>query len=580
MAERIPQELLDEIIAANDIVEIVSKYVTLKRSGSSFVGLCPFHREKTPSFSVVPDRQYCHCFGCGEGGNVISFIEKIEHLDFRDAVEMLAQNAGIKLEENGFSEQDRERYDKKQLIYRINKEAALFYRKMLFEDQGKTARGYILGRGFSPDMLTLFAMGYSPQGWSQLSDYLLSKGFKKDDIILAGLAKKNKYGGLYDFFRGRLMFPIIDTRSNVLGFSGRLLDAEAKERKYVNTGDTIVFNKSHNLYNLNYAKKYASQEIILVEGQMDAISLYQYGFKNAVAPLGTAFTEEQSRLLLRYASNVVICYDTDNAGRKATERAIEIFKGKDVKLKIMNLPEGKDPDEFLKKNGAKAFEEQLKDAKSVADYRISMLEKRYDIKTADGREGFANEAAKILASVPNAIERDVLTKTVADRTGISLNSIVAEVKKDARRNTRREKTEAVSESIKIIKNINRSQNARLIDSEQTLLSLCAKDKSILNHHTEILKDDFFSDRVHSQIAQIIAEGKIDIPLIALQFDEVDAKKVAAALTKNTDFENPEKAATDLINVIKQEKLNQLINKAMKEGNAEELNRLIMAKNKH
>ena len=580
MAERIPQALLDEIIAANDIVDVVSKYVTLKRSGNSLVGLCPFHREKTPSFSVVPDRQYCHCFGCGEGGNVISFIEKIEHLDFRDAVELLAQNAGIKLPEDGLSSQDRERYDKKQLIYQMNKEAALFYRGLLLSEQGKNARDYILGRRLAPDMLTLFGMGYSPKGWSQLSDHLAEMGFKKDDIVLAGLAGRNKYGGLYDFFRDRLMFPIIDTRSNVIGFSGRTLEPDAKGRKYVNTSDTLVFNKSLNLYNLNYAKKYASQEIILVEGQMDAISLYQYGFKNAVAPLGTAFTEEQARLILRYTNTVVLCYDTDSAGRKATDRAIEIFRGKDVRLRIMNLPDGKDPDEFIKNNSAKAFEEQMRAAKSVPDYKISMLEQKYDIKSMDGRESFANEAAKILASVSNEIERDVLSKTVADRTGISLDSIAAEVKKDARRNLRREKTEAVSESLKTAQRRSSGKNTRLIDSEQTLLSLCANDKTILAKHREILDDGFFTDEVHARIAAILEEGKIDVPLIEMQFEPDEAKKVAAALTKNIDFENPDKAANELIGAIRQEKLNYLINKAMKEGNAEELNRLIMEKNKH
>lgn len=576
MAERIPEQLIDEIIAANDLGEVVGRYVSLKRSGNSLTGLCPFHKEKTPSFHVSTDRQLYYCFGCGAGGNIIGFIKAVENLDYLEAVKLLAENANIAIPETGLSSADRERYEKKQTLYNINKEAAKYYRRCLLSEEGEKAREYIRSRGLSEEMVKLFGIGYAHGGKESAVAFLLEKGFRREDLLLAGIAGRSEDGRIYDRFRARLMFPIIDNRKNILGFGGRILSGEGA--KYLNSPETPVFNKRKNLFGLNLAKNSNDGELVLVEGYMDVISLHQYGVKNAVASLGTAFTPEQARLCARYVQQVVLCYDTDEAGVKAADRAIEVFSGSGVRVRILSLPQGKDPDEFVKKNGGEAFKQLAAKAHSVAGYRLSVLEKKHDLESINGKVDFAGEAAKILAQVSNQVERDVYIKKVADITGVAAAAIETETGKSARKNVKKEQKEAVRESV--TKAARSSKTPRLLDAERQLISIIAADRGVLARLKEDITSELFTQEIHKKIIdKLLQSGSADAAGLVAEFSEDEAGAAAAALGMPLNFEDNHRAAAGLIETIEEEKHKYLINKAMDEGDVVTLNRLIMEKNK-
>lgn len=420
----LPNEFLDELTSRSDIVDVVSDYVQLtKRSGSSLFGLCPFHSEKTPSFSVSQDRQTYHCFGCGKGGGVISFVMEIENLGFMDAVQLLAKRAGMEMPED---ETPREVKNRRARMLELNRDAARFFYETLRSPKGADAVAYIKRRGISPEMVKRFGLGCAPNEWNALTDAMKAKGYTDFELADAGLCRKGKTG-VYDFFRNRLMFPVIDVRGSVIGFSGRILDDG--EPKYLNSQDTAVFSKSHNLFALNLAKKSKMGMLILAEGNIDVVSLHQAGFDCAVASLGTSLTPEQARLMSRYTEKVVIAYDNDGAGQKAAQRAIGIFENTGIQCRVLRMSGAKDPDEYIKKMGAEAFGLLLERSENHIEYRLLAVKSKYDLLTDDGRLGYLREATDVLAGINNSYERDLYSGRVADAASVSKEAVTLEVRR-------------------------------------------------------------------------------------------------------------------------------------------------------
>lgn len=418
------ESFLTELTERNDIVDVVSGYVRLgKKSGSNMFGLCPFHSEKTPSFSVSPDKQIYHCFGCGKGGGVINFIMEIENLSFPEAVEFLAKRAGMPIPEE---ENDRESRKRSRMLA-LNRDAARFFYAQLSTPQGGAARDYMAKRRIGPATAKNFGIGFAPDTWDSLEKAMREKGYTDFELFDAGLVRKGNKGGYYDTFRNRLMFPVIDVRGNVIGFSGRILGDG--EPKYMNSPETLVFNKSRNLFALNLAKKSKSGYIILSEGNIDVVSLHQAGFDSAVASLGTSLTPEQARLLSRYTNQVIIAYDNDGAGIKAAQRAIGILEKLDLKVKVLRLNGAKDPDEFIKLKGADAFRNLLENSENQIDYRLRTVTDKYDLSVDEQKVEFLKEASDLVARLPGSVERQVYAMRVASMSGVSADVVTKEVER-------------------------------------------------------------------------------------------------------------------------------------------------------
>lgn len=414
----IDDQLLEEIRSRANIVDVISEYVELKHSGANYMGLCPFHHEKTPSFSVSPSKEIFKCFGCGEGGDVISFIMKRENLGFRDAVKFLADKYNITLRE--YVDENKEIRDKRERFYEINKEAAKYYLNNL--RKSRLAMSYLQQRGIDPTTITKYAIGYAKEEWDGLKQHLQLLGYGEEELLELNLISKAKNGKTYDRFRNRIMFPIINSQNRVIGFGGRVLDQSLP--KYLNSRDTLVFHKGSNLYNLNIISKEQNREkIILVEGYMDVISLYKSGINYSVASLGTSLTEEQAKLMKRYAKEFFICYDADTAGQKATERAIDILLSVGVSPRIIQLDDHLDPDEYIKKYGKINFEIKCNEAVFYLDFKIERAKANFDIGSAQGLSNFTMEAAKILARVKNPIERDVYVERFSKTYHVSVSAI-------------------------------------------------------------------------------------------------------------------------------------------------------------
>lgn len=414
----IDDQLLEEIRSRANIVDVISEYVELKHSGANYMGLCPFHNEKTPSFSVSPSKEIFKCFGCGEGGDVISFIMKRENLGFRDAVKFLAEKYQIPVRE--YEEENREIRDKRDRFYEMNKEAAKFYFDNL--RKSRLAMSYLQHRGIDPDTITKYALGYAKDEWDSLKKHMLLLGFQEEELIEVNLLSQGKNGKVYDRFRNRIMFPIINVQNRVIGFGGRVMDHSLP--KYLNSTDTLIFHKGSNLYNLNIISKEQSREkIILVEGYMDVISLYKSGINYSVASLGTSLTEEQAKLMKRYAKEFFICYDGDTAGQKAADRAIDILLSVGISPRIICLEENLDPDEYIKKYGKMNFEIKCKEAMFYLDFKIENVKKNFDIHSPQGLIQFTTESAKILARVKNPIERDVYVERFSKAYHVSVSAI-------------------------------------------------------------------------------------------------------------------------------------------------------------
>lgn len=422
---RYSDELIEEIRASNDIVDVISKYVTLKRSGRNFFGLCPFHKEKSPSFAVSPDKQIFHCFGCGAGGNVIHFISKIEGLDFKDTLELLANRANITLPTLENTEDDRTA-SLKAKVYEINKIAAEFYHENLYKPTSKVAQEYIKKRKLDNKTLKAFLIGYAGN-FNELYLLLKQKGFTEEEMIASSLVKKTENGGYMDSFRKRLMFPIQDVRERVIAFGGRVLDDS--KPKYINSPENIVYSKGRNLFGLNVAKKHDTKKIIIVEGYMDAISLYQRGITNVVASLGTAMTEAQGRLLRRHSEQVILGYDADGAGQAAILRGMEILQNLGCDIRVLQIEGAKDPDEYVLKYGPERFQKCVDNAISLVEFKVKVLLRELNIENTNDKIKFLNEIAKILAKVTNQIEREIYVDKIAREYKISKEAIYAEINK-------------------------------------------------------------------------------------------------------------------------------------------------------
>ena len=432
-----PASFIDELVARNPIEDVVGQYVQLKRAGARLVGLCPFHGEKTASFSVSPDVGLYYCFGCHKGGGVISFTMDIEGLSYGDAVHVLAKRAGMSIPED---EQYQSRYKAQERLWALHKEAARFFHSQLYAPIGENALRYALGRGMSKSILTTFGVGYAPDRWDALVIEMRMKGYSDGELIGSGLAvKSEKTGNLHDRFRDRLMFPIIDVRGNVIAFGGRTLKNDKDTAKYLNSPESIIFNKRKNLFGLNLAKKSKQGYLLLVEGNIDVVALHQYGFDNAVASLGTSLTEEQATLITRYVDQVVLLYDGDAAGQNATQRAIPILEKAGLQVKVLQMKDAKDPDEFLKKYGADRFKLLLKESSNRVEYQLNAIRKQYDLNADDQRVKFLQASADLISSLGSAVQREVYGHRIAEVAKISYEAMKLEVSKAFKRRIAREK---------------------------------------------------------------------------------------------------------------------------------------------
>ena len=455
---RYSDELLDEIKSKNDIVDIVSQYVVLKRAGRNYMGLCPFHKEKSGSFCVSPDKQIFHCFGCGVGGNVFHFISKIENLNFKESVEMLANRAGVELPVSSNSAEDDKRERLKSRVYEVNKCAAEFYHENLYKPTAKPGQEYVKKRHLDNKTLKAFKIGYSGR-FNELYTELKSKGFTEEEILASCLVNKNPDGKFIDRFRNRLMFPIFDTHERVIAFGGRVLDDS--KPKYINSPEDIVYSKGRHLFAFNIARKYNSKTIIMVEGYMDAVSLHQRGIHNAVASLGTALTEAQGRLLRRSCEKVIIGYDADGAGQAATLRGLEILQNLGCDIRILQIEGAKDPDEFVVKYGPERFQMYVDKAISLVEFKVKMLKKSLDLDNVNDKIKFLNEVAKIVAKVENSMEREVYVDKISLEYKVSKDAIYAEINKLLYANSRTE--QKLEKKVVPVKNISIQQDEQPVD---------------------------------------------------------------------------------------------------------------------
>ena len=422
-----PENFIDELVRRNDIVDVVGSYVNLtKRSGQNLFGLCPFHNERTPSFSVNPSEQFYYCFGCGKGGGVINFVMEVENLPYPDAVAYLAKRAGMEMPEEG---RDPDAGRRKRLL-ELNKEAARWFYEQLATPEGKRCTDYMSGRGISPKVARRFGLGFAPDSWDALRRAMTARGWREDELLACDLIRRSDHG-FYDTFRDRLMFPIIDVRGDFIGFSGRVLGD--KGAKYLNSRDTPVYNKGRNLFALNLAKKSKSGYLILSEGNIDIVSLHQAGFDSAVASLGTALTPEQARLMSRYTGEVILAYDSDAAGQKASQRAIGILERLDMKVRVLHMEGAKDPDEFIRLNGPDAFRALLEGSEDQVDWRLNEVTKKYDLNQPDQKVAFLKEATELVAALPGQVEREVYAIRVAGLADVTRDAVVSEVERRRKR---------------------------------------------------------------------------------------------------------------------------------------------------
>ena len=430
----IPDQFLQELKYRSDIEQIIGSYVNLRRRGRALSGLCPFHSEKSPSFTVYPENQSFYCFGCGAGGDVISFIRRIENLDYMESIRFLAQRAGMQVPEEAGD--DRSARLRKRIL-ELNRDAARYFHRNLMSEAGRPGRAYLIGRGLTKATITHFGIGYASEGWNGLTDAMKKLGYTKEELLAAHLANEGQRGGCYDIFRNRAIFPIIDLRGNVIAFGGRNLGE--KGPKYLNSSDTPVFKKSRNLFALNFAKGSDRKELILCEGYMDVVSMHQAGFTNAVATLGTALTEEQSRLIAQYTGEVVLSYDSDAPGQAATRRATGLLEAAGVKIRVLSIPDAKDPDEFIKKFGAERFAQLIEGSSSATDFAINKLRQENDVTTAEGRVSFLKQFAALMAGLPNPIEREVYLSKVCRELEVDKAAVAGQIAREQKRRDYRDR---------------------------------------------------------------------------------------------------------------------------------------------
>ena len=555
----IPESFLQDLVERNDIADVVSGYVKLsKRSGSNLFGLCPFHSEKTPSFSVNSEKQIYHCFGCGKGGGVINFIMEVEGLTFPEAVEFLAKRVGLEVPQD---KPDREAVRRERMLS-LNKEAARFFHRELTAPTGKIAQDYVSRRQISPAMVRNFGLGFAPNSWDSLIKAMKKLGYTDQEMFDAGLVRAGKKpGSYYDTFRNRLMFPVIDIRGNVIGFSGRILDDG--EPKYMNTPETLVFNKGRGLFAINLAKKSKAGYIILAEGNVDVVAMHQAGFDSAVASLGTALTPEQARLISRYTNEVVIAYDSDNAGQKAAQRAISILEKLDIKVRILRMQGAKDPDEFIKKNGPEVFKALIEKSENHIEYRLQSVQAKYDLKIDEERVAYLKESAKLISSLHNQLEREVYSLRCAQTAGVSAKVVEDEVQRLRKRMLSQERKEYERQEMSPIKAFQprdkslRYDNVRSARAEQGVISLLYQDPELFKPGIDLRTEEFSSPalgKIYSVLLQRTENSQdINLPLLAGQFSQEEMDHLTEIISKPEIVQGSrQKALQDYINVIKSE----------------------------
>ncbi len=515
----LPDSFLEQLRSRVEIEDVISEYVQIKRRGKNLVGLCPFHSEKTGSFTVFPATQSYYCFGCGAGGDAITFIKNIENLDYIDAVTMLAHKAGLEMPE--MKSQDANYKKKRETTLAINKEAANYFYRNLLSDDGKAALEYLKNRKLKASTVKHFALGYAKDSWNGLLEHLVAKGFGYEQIKEAGLCSRSSDGRYYDYFRNRVMFPIIDVRGNVIGFGGRVLNDD--KPKYLNSPLTPVFDKGRNLFSLNNAKD-AGDSFLLAEGYMDVIALWQAGFTNAVATLGTALTSDQARLISRYAGEVVVCYDADTAGRNATEKAMRIFSETGIKVKILRITGGKDPDEFIKAYGADEFKRLIDLCHNQIEYKLMDIKSGYDMNIPDQKAEYMKQAVLVLASLSSAVERDIYAGELADSLGITKTAILDEISKTEKSNKSREKSKEIRRELDKNNgkgdegNPEKRSNLLASKAEEELICILFFSPDLFGQIYEQLKPEEmcteFGKKVYSVIADVI-QSNVTLDLLAL-----------------------------------------------------------------
>lgn len=558
------QRFLDELIARSDIVDVVSGYVALQRKGGNLFGLCPFHNEKTPSFSVSPDKQIYHCFGCKKGGGVINFIMEIENLTFPEAVRFLAKRANLPVPEDDGPQDGADRLRRR--VLELNRDAARWYYDLLCSPEGAAVQAYLDKRRIRRGIAVRFGMGASPDRWDGLLTAMTRRGYTKEELLAAGLVVNGKNGRLYDKFRNRLMLPVIDTRGDVVGFGSRVIDNS--EPKYMNTTETITYSKRRILYGLNLAKKTKRPNIILCEGNLDVVTLHQAGFDNAVASMGTALTVEQTRLLSRFTKELVLCYDNDNAGQLATQRALELLNNSEFSVKVLKLPnrmaDGKptkqDADDFIKNYGPAAFENLLSGSENGVEFRMTQIAARYDLTSDEGRIGYAGEMAEELCRLENAVERDVYTNRAAQTAGLSPEAMKLEVQRAFKRRAARDRKARERQELNLTRSLQPADRAIRYDdlrsamAEEGVIRLLMQDDSLFPDQPPLREDEFSSPllgRIYGELWRCRGSGSSMAALSASLTPE-EMSHLTTLLQKPESTANAPQALADYIRIIREE----------------------------
>ncbi|MBQ2676998.1 MAG: DNA primase [Clostridia bacterium] len=556
---RLSDEFLSEIRYRNRIEDVISSYVNLKRTGNTMKGLCPFHNEKTPSFTVYPENGSYYCFGCQNGGDVITFIRNAENLDYIEAVKYLADRSGMSMPESGYDDSAEKM---RKTLLEINRETARFYHSCLIDPKiGKRGLDYFYQRQLTPTTIKKFGLGFAPDGFYNLVNHLKSLGYKENDMILANVAGRGKNGGAYDRFRGKVMFPIIDLRGNVVGFGGRKLPGD-EGAKYINTSDTPVYKKTKNMYAMNLAKNSKSESIILCEGYMDVIALHQAGFTNAVAALGTAFTEDQATLISKYAKEVIITMDSDEAGQKASKRAIDIVNKTGLKIRVLQIEGGKDPDEYIKTYGAERFKLLLEGAKNDIEFNLFSAKAKYDTDTDAGRLQYLNDAVEILAGVNNEIAQNIYAGRLSDELSVDkqvlTNRIKALYKKRAGARQKEQLREMTSPTVRRDDiNPEAVRHKRAAAAEEIIISILMLNPELCTTAFEQLSEEefitSFNRRLYKALKTALSTSKaFDITMISSEFSPAEMGRIVLIQNKATVYKDSRRELNDCIAVLKEE----------------------------
>lgn len=555
----LPDSFLQELTDRSPIEPLAQAYVSgLKRRGRNLVGLCPFHNEKTPSFTVYPENNSFYCFGCGAGGDVITFVKRIENLDYIDAVKFLAGRAGMKMPEEGVNDAASRLRAR---ILEANREAARFFHATLYSPAGRPALEYYHRRGYTDATIRHFGLGYAPDDYHTLEHALKKKGFHDEELVSAFLCARSRNGGVYDIFRNRVMIPIIDVRGSVIAFGGRVMDDS--KPKYVNTSDTLAFKKTNNLFALNFAKNQKEQSLILCEGYMDVIALHQAGFENAVAALGTSFTADHARLVARYAKEAILIFDADAAGQKGTKRAIDLLRETGVEIRVVTIPDGKDPDEFIRKNGADRFRVLLDRSANDVEYRLIRLGQDIDLSTDDGRVRYLMEASKLLTGLSDPIEREVYAGRLSEQLGVRREAILEQIARLSKQKRRQEEKHQLSDLVRQSENQRKEANPqaaahqRAASAEEALLGALMLHPDCIRHVAETLSpEEFATDFNRGLYRQIVSRDsagqRVDPTYLAEGYSDSEMAYIVRMRQRAQERANPPEEIGHYAEVIRQE----------------------------